>query len=210
LPSTTAAADHPFCPLLGHASVLGVATSRNLLKDWNISPNLKKALNEISSLSNDAKESILLDSADQLCTRQVGLSETLPHKNFILGNGRIFPIEGASLVREDIDLLLSIELERAKAVLRLLERHITVQGSGDFANVTRVVSYLSIEAESSISRSGITGLVNDLVKNSAEDVAPLYLSWNGAAETSLQVRIPGFQLVLQICALIQFNTRTNR
>jgi hypothetical protein len=188
LPSTRQAAGSTLCPLFAHASLIGTASLQRVLADWNELMTLESILQKLPELSSEAQNMIASDSTKKLCSIQRYLSESLPSDNFILGNGRTFPLEmGGRITRDDIDLLLFVEIKRAKAVTKLLAKHLSWEGVEDYATVARIVSYLSVEAESK-SRTNIATLLSEL-EGELSDLSALHLSWDSDDDTeeSLQV-----------------------
>ena len=199
LPSTRSSAESAICPLLANARVMGVsklkdllgsvslpldgATVETLLKDVDVSSEVRQQI--ISSIGEGnpcwGPPSFLSDNR-------------LPAQNVVVANGRVYEIDdGASIAEEDIDLLLSIELKRSKAVTSVLRKSIDFSDPGDATVVSDIATFLATQEGEG--KSGRMQLIENFEKLEATaELAsnPLRFSWNTEPvdnEDALQVRL---------------------
>jgi hypothetical protein len=198
LPSRSSAAAVAFCPLFAHASLFGDVTSlKTMLEEGSRLLSADEAftvdylLDTVPDLSNDVREKILTSSkaANSSC-----LNPKFPQKpepNVVLANGRVFPLEGATIEKDDIELLLSIEMRRAKVVTKLLEKHVSFSQPSDSECVSRVATFLAqAESASPVPRVDPKDSIERLEASSEIESNPLHFSWNtnqGADDENLMV-----------------------
>lgn len=182
LPSTVEAAESALCPLFAHASSIGVSKLLQALKD--VSCEFSTIDSAISKLALPDEVAVTLRKSVH-CSSQAYLQKPLPSTNFVTGNGRYYDLTGRGLNRRDVELLLSVESKRADKVARMLHDFSPEKDAANHLAVSRVATFLSVEAESPKSRTDAVGILTTL-KEEAKDV--LYSSFNEVSdEEDMQV-----------------------
>jgi hypothetical protein len=183
LPSTASAAKSPICPILSYASLLGSSSVKAAIDKFSIAADTSTSediLNSLPDVSSEVRERILSGATDGPCSSSKYLDWELPAKNFILGNGRLFAVDEESTVgQEDIELLMTMELERAKAVAALLKELVASDPSTAFDAISRATSFLAVSgADSSLDRLTLDQPILDLEKELEIDENPLRFTWD--------------------------------
>ena len=183
MPSTPSAARHTLCPLLSRASVIGHTLIKSVI-DIALSASggsleLKDLLKSLPGLSDEAREQVLSSAVDGPCAdTEYLLQAELPSKNFILGNGRFYSIDGNSLTDEDIELLITLEFELAKAVTGMLEDFASATTPSGFDAATRVTAFLAVAAaKSTVDRVSMDQRILELEQELELEENPLRLTW---------------------------------
>jgi hypothetical protein len=183
MPSTISAAKSALCPILAHASLLGASSVRAAVEKVSLAEDnlaLEDILNSIPGVRSEARELILSGAVDVPCSSSKYLGEELPAKNFILGNGRLYAVDDASAIgQEDIELLMTMELERAKAVAGLLKDFVSPDRSTAFDTISRATAFLAVAgAESSVDRLSLDQHILELEEELEIGDNPLRFTWN--------------------------------
>jgi hypothetical protein len=183
LPSTASAAKSALCPILSFASLLGSSSVMAAVDKFSLATDslaLEDLLNSLPDVSSEVRERILAGAVDGPCSSSKYLDGELPAKNFILGNGRLYVVDDATTVgQEDINLLMTMELERAKAVAALLKEFVAPDPSTAFDAISRATAFLAVAgAESSVDRLSLDEPILELEEELEIDENPLRLTWN--------------------------------
>lgn len=183
LPSTSSAAKSALCPILSYASLLGSSSTMAAIDKFSLaadSSTLEEILNSLPDVSSEVRERILIGAIDGPCLSSKYLDGELPAKNFILGNGRLYAVDEDSTVRqEDIELLMTMELERAKAVAALLKDFVASDPSTAFDAIARATAFLALSgADSSLDRLTLDQPILDLEEELEIGDNPLRFTWN--------------------------------
>lgn len=184
LPNTANAAASAICPLLAQGSLLDVDNMQAILSEYS-----KLRLSDL--VTDDAE---LLEFASRVLPRELReriFSSEKPmackgsnvpksgSSDKIVANGRVFSLDDSVLEKEDIELLLSMELKRAKAVTMLLKGVIEFKSPSDVEAISRVAAFLAIsEVSSSSNRILVEDIFAQLDALSETNENPLHFSWN--------------------------------
>jgi len=149
LSSTKSAPESSLCPLLASAHLLGSSKVQELVGfalQHVDSVSVEKLLAE-AAVSDEIRQQMLsnIEENNPWFNHPYLNEETLSVENAIVANGRVYEIDGASIDVGDIDLLLSVEMERSKAVTRLLRKHITLTSPSDTKVVSDVTTILAVQ-----------------------------------------------------------------
>jgi hypothetical protein len=92
----------------------------------------------------------------------------------------LYVVDDATTVgQEDINLLMTMELERAKAVAALLKEFVAPDPSTAFDAISRATAFLAVAgAESSVDRLSLDEPILELEGELEIDENPLRLTWN--------------------------------
>jgi hypothetical protein len=135
----------------------------------------------LPDVSSETRERILSGAnIDGPCSSSKYLDGELLAHNFILGNGRLYAVDEASNVgQEDIEILMTMELERAKAVAALLKEFVAPDPSTAFDAISRATAFLAVAgAESSIDRLSLDQPILELEEELEISDNPLRFTWN--------------------------------
>ena len=200
IPSTKEAAKSALCPIVSAgAGTVGASVIREVL-DWKMGDG---------GLSESTKK--LLDSIDSVagtlaCRATDYMEGEFPSKNFIVANGRFMNILGTSLDTVDVELLMSLDLERTKVVTKTLREFIPGLNS-PYDAVARTASFLST-ALSESSRSSPNDAILKIEESLHLKENPLRFSWNeqeGGSSKSLKVNKENIVLWgIDVCWLTTF------
>jgi hypothetical protein len=189
LPSTASAAKSPICPILSHASLLGSSSVKAAIEKFSLSADslaLEDLLKSLPDVSSETRERIMSGVIDGPCSSSKYLDGELPTKNFMLGNGRLYALdEESSVGHEDVELLMTMELERAKAVAALLNDFVAPDPSTAFDAISRATSFLAVSgADSSLDRLTLDQPILDLEEQLEIGDNPMRFAWNTESNKS--------------------------
>jgi hypothetical protein len=161
IPSTKSAASFSRCSIVAQAKQLGAATT----------------IDKLSTLKGDESK-LDASSKDSPCSQLNYLDEDLPSRNFLVANGRVLPIQGTALEMVDLDLLLSIDLQRTEAVTGLLKKHVAPDSSLYYDAVARTSTFLGTVDSKSSTRSNPEADILAMEADLGIEKNPLRFSWN--------------------------------
>ena len=157
IPSTSAAATSPLCPIFATASTVGA-------------DGVKEALENGSDLTDAA-------SSNSPCAQTAYLEGDLP-SNFLVANGRVYNIEGTSLDPSIyVELLLSIHMDHSTAVTKMVKDYVNADSPYDA--VARTTSFLSVAKAGAQGRSSPVDTILSIEKQLDIEDNPLRFAWNG-------------------------------
>jgi Thioredoxin-like domain len=141
VPASTAAAASALCPILAQASKISAAILKEVLaaflKDKSVSPT--RMIEAVPSLKTTF--ATISKSALEECRSLQPLNQTT-QENFITLNGRKFTIDNGTVIdRHAVDILVNLELKRAKAVTKLLRKGSSLSVDG----ISRAAAFLARE-----------------------------------------------------------------
>ena len=210
LPSSALASKSIICPIVSNAAHLGISAIEHLLDSITVShdiDDLENLLNTVDGLSEQVRTAILTSATgDGPCsTIKLRKQQHFSIGNAIAANGHVFPIEGNSVDHDDLELLLRLEIDRAKAVTNLLRPYVPLSNADSIDLVKKVAVFLMEEENS---RSGKRNNVNQNIERIASQLEskenPLHFSWNtDEGDESLQV------FFLAYSSFIDFLTNSN-
>jgi hypothetical protein len=179
VPSTTAT-NHPLCPIFANAGILGATTFKTLI-DAAIQhldfETIEALVDQIPDLDGDVKSQVT-SLANEECS-PAWQDWVAPANNFVVANGRFYALDNSpSLQRDDIDLLLSLDVARNKAVTKLVNVHLDNQSENYNDAIARIATFLALEQTSQSKRSDLVGAVQEAWKTAGEKQNPLMFSWN--------------------------------
>ncbi|KAL7581437.1 hypothetical protein ACA910_022018 [Epithemia clementina (nom. ined.)] len=183
LPSSKASAESPLCPVLAHAGQIGIETLKSLVALVMESSEEQTTLEDLIS-SMDQATGKMIASARNVCRSFFpdGTSESeKTHVPRIVCNGRVYEMGNNNVVKEDIDLLISLEMQRAAAVFDVLKDFLPEQANhGKIAeSVASVAQFLAMEQTKSTTREDVMAPVRRIEKKLelGED-ALMRFQWN--------------------------------
>ena len=152
--------------------------------------SLEEILGVIPGMSDDVRA--IITANESACSIKINLEGegNVPSRDFITANGRVFAPEGHMVKKEDLELLLSMELSKAKGVTKLLLPHLSFENNAQFDAVAQAFGYLvQQDSKEHQRRSDLEAAVLAIESEMGIDSNPLRFSWNdGDNGDSLQVR----------------------
>jgi hypothetical protein len=197
-PASPSAAENALCPIFAHASLFGGLRLKELMtwlamktEEEDFSVNIDTLLDELNA-TDEIRATIAstLTAKDAYCSKKFFSSTMLPFVgNTIIANGRHYSLEeNSSFGKGDLELLLSLELDRAKAVTALVrQQKVAFQSPRDSEKVARIATFLAMEAATdSSSRDGARAALHDTIEQvqsfrsevGTKEEYPLLFSWN--------------------------------
>jgi Thioredoxin-like domain len=210
MPSSTSTSKGALCPILAHAGLLGAPIVERLLHSVTLPQDidmLDSLLNAVDGISDDVRATILANSgADGPCaTMHYPSRPSWSFDNSLVANGRIFHVEGKSVVQDDLELLLSLEMSRTKAVTKLLRKYVALDNTNAVALVGNIASFLMGEESQGAKRYDIDDSIDHLSNQMDGSRNPLAFAWNteSSDESSpFQVSFPFSLLSLSASKLL--------
>ena len=171
IPSSESAAKAPLCPLLAGLGRVGSTYIQELLSNSGNAATLLELAESLGVKVNDSDRKACLDMSH--------LKKGIPYANFFVANGRVLPIQGTSVDKVDIELLLSIDIGRSKTVTKLLTPYLT-SPNVSFDAIAKTTSFLSVSAlDAKEKRSSPLADLKAIEKQIGLEVDnPLRFSWN--------------------------------
>lgn len=182
------------CGYFLNAGLIGAAGMKQLLSLDNVANLSMEELSEsLPSLSAEIKE-MISSSSSSACTKT---SETdLPFSNFLLANGRVYAPEPPTVAKDDVDLLIQIELPRSRAVTDLIGSDLSFEDKEYFDAISQTSVLLAMEhnkpRQSKLTRSDMVSEIIEFESEAKIEANPLRFSWNEDSDdkAGLQVREP--------------------
>ena len=193
LPGSTLASKSALCPILSNAARLGIPVIEQLLHTIPVSDGLddvSKLLDTMDGLSEDVRSTILKSATEDGPCSTITLKKQQHFSvgNAIAANGHVFPIEGNSIDHDDLELLLRLEMDQAKAVTSLLRQYVTFTNADSMELVGKVAAFLMEEVARGSKRVNINQNMARIATQLESNKNPLHFSWNAEAnDESLQV-----------------------
>lgn len=174
------------CGILSIASRLSIPVLRSVLARLEGTPSLANLLEDLD-VPDDLRLMIETNAKTDICLNKVYSDVSLPTA-FMIANGRVFPIETGSVpTREDVDLLLTMEFRRAKAVSELVK-------DASIEAISRAASFLALSESSTTRTHTDKSLAMSTLGDSwTSNDNPLRLVWK-ATES--------FTLAMHVCAVV--------
>jgi hypothetical protein len=191
LPSAASSTTSGLCTILAHASKFEVSSLLEILKREDISQmTAEKILDVIPGMSNDSARAFAI-SDESACSNLSYLKSDLPSSPFIVANGRIFVPEDAAVKKEDLEVLLNIEVNQAKGITKLMLPHLSFQDNAQFDAIAQTACFLAERNSKDEShRSDMEATVLEMEEALGIESNPLRFSWNEPLEVGgLKVRI---------------------
>lgn len=175
------------CSILGNAAIIGVDAIKTVLSQEGFA---NKSTDELIALmpelNTEQKESITTFSCSVSDS-----AELVPPTNFVSVNGKVYAPEQDSIAKDDIELLIDIELTRSKATTKLLS------GDGELsfddkkyhdAIAKASIFLVSAEGKGSASpRMDMVNLVIEMEKDENIESNPFRFSWNMEEQDELRI-----------------------
>jgi hypothetical protein len=185
LPSMASPAAISLCAVLSRAEEVGAASLIELLESLPDEPD--QIIEAVHGVSDDVKRSIM--SRTDSCATMPHFQEELPSSNFVAANGRVYSLDNASIGKDDIELLLTMELKRAKAVTKLLSPHLGFDEVSHYDAVAQAAVFLALSESDQESRSDIQASVRSIEDEMRLESNPFRFSWNQeSSDGELRVR----------------------
>jgi hypothetical protein len=175
----------PVCSIMANAGVIGADSLKNVLAQDGLTT---KSMDELLALipGLNAKQKVTISSF--ACSASVS-SELMPRTNFVAVNGKVYSPEQGLIAKDDIELLVDIELSRSKATTKLLSNQV----SFDDKNYHDAISKASIflvggdETDKSSSRMDMVHLVIEMEQDEEIENNPFRFSWNIEDQDELRI-----------------------
>jgi UDP-glucose:glycoprotein glucosyltransferase len=190
LPSTASSATIGLCTILAHASKLEVASLLETLKRDDISQMTVENILDIMPGMSDGNSRAAIISDASACSNLTYLESDLPSTPFVVANGRIFSPEDPVVNRGDLELLLSLELSKAKGITKLMLPHLSFRDNVQYDAIAQTASFLNEQkSKDERQRSYMEGMVLEMEGTLGIKSNPLRFSWNEPSDGVLKVRI---------------------
>jgi len=191
IPSKASDEARALCPILAYAGEVGAAAITLVLEKAATtegqSLTLEDYLSVAPGLSDSLKEKIRSDNTEGACSRLATLND-LPGENLVASNGMFYALKSSSLAKDDIELLLSLDLEFARAVTSYMKSDVPANTPEGCESISRATTFLAMEsAVAQSDRSGLEQEIMALEKKIGIDKNPLRFSWNDGESDQLQV-----------------------
>jgi hypothetical protein len=179
LPSTISSASSSLCSILTHANSFDAASlievlKLNTLAEMSTEDILKAIPAKVNAVE---RASILADTP--VCSSASYLEKELPPTPFITANGRVFSPEDGSLKMDDVELLLNLELGKAKGITKLLVSDLSFKDNVQYDAVAQASAFLAEQqSKSKDQRSDMESMVLNLEKAMGIESNPIRFSWN--------------------------------
>jgi UDP-glucose:glycoprotein glucosyltransferase len=190
LPNTASSATSGLCTILAHASKFEVASLLEILKRDDISQMTVETIFDIMPRMSDGNVRAAIISDASACSNLAYLESDLPSTPFVVANGRVFSPEDAAMNKEDLELLLSIEQNKAKGITKLILPHLSFRGNAQYDAFAQTASFLAEQnSKDKVHRSDMEGMVLEMEETLGIESNPLRFSWNELSDGDLKVRI---------------------
>jgi hypothetical protein len=152
---------------------------------------VEKILDVMPEMIDGNSRAAIISNASA-CSNLAYLKSDLPLAPFVAANGRIFSPEDAAINKEDMELLLSLELSKAKGITKLILPHLSFRDNLQYDAIAHTASFLSEQYSKDEShRSDMEGIVIEMEATLGIESNPLRCSWNEPSDGDLKVRIGG-------------------
>ena len=191
IPSKASDNAKALCPILANAREVGAPGLTKVLEKaasaGGTSLSISDLLEALPELSGYLKEKMQTDLNEGVCSRLATLKDP-PGDNLIVSNGLYYVLEGSSMAKDDVELLLSLDLGYSKAVTLYLKDNVSVADPEGCESVARCITFLAMEAAvAQFDRVGLEKEIIGLEKKLGVDENPLRFSWNEDGGNGLQV-----------------------
>lgn len=198
IPSKASDSAKALCPILANAGEVGATGLSKVLEKADAAAangttlSLDDLMAVIPDLGNSLKAKMQTDFSDGVCSRLITLKES-PGDNFVVSNGLFYALEGSTLAKDDVELLLTLDLTYSKTVTAYLKSDISSATPEGCESIGRCISYLAVEAAGvKTDRVGLEYEVEALEKKLGVDKNPLRFSWNQDGGDDLKLKITAF------------------
>lgn len=200
IPSSRSSAESPLASIFRRAGKFDISTLLALtvmtMRSGTVDEDgsmMRHFIANMHGLSVDVRNALFDAITEESTPAEPYLEQDLPAANFLLANGRVYVPDEMSVAKEDLELLLTMEMIRAKALTRLLRPHyLTEEGRGFHNAVGRSATFLGKQFSSSKSASR-TDIESELISLEKSDIKnPLHFVWNendGERKDRLQVKV---------------------
>ena len=192
LPGSAAASRSAFCPLFAHATSIGSNSLKTILKSVvDVSVSSDALLATIPNAGKELAHDFLSTATRKLCLEHGNVAEQ-GEGNFLTLNGRKFRLdEGIPFNGRTLELLLNLELNRAKAVTKLV-------GDGSRDAVSKTAAFLA--REESLAEGGYSEKRSSSFERIISD-EQLRFAWN--AESSPKSLLVRPRLSYPVCCPVE-------
>ena len=193
IPSKVTDAAKTWCPLLANAAEIGAdGLAKVLDAAVNKADGANVSLDALPELSDRLKQKMQADLANGACSKLPELTDS-PGDNLLVSNGLYYALEGSTITKDDVELLLSLDLDKSKAVTSYLKDHVSSDDPVGCEAMFRCIAFLALEAASStVDRVGLDKEILDLEKKLEVDDNPMRFSWNQDNSDQLQLSVAAF------------------
>jgi hypothetical protein len=191
IPSKATETSQALCPVLINAGELGAKKVESVLElavsKSGESFTAGDVLTWLSDVDEDLKGRLEAGLTEGPCSKLASFDISVG-SNLIVSNGLYYALEGNYITNDDIELLLSLDIDYTKAVTALLGEEVAVSSPDGCDAVARTTQFLAMEAASAqFDRIGLLDEIVALEKKLGVDENPLRFSWNSADSEELQV-----------------------
>jgi len=185
LPSTKASVATPLCQILRHAGYFSVSTLLSLFQLGKEGKSLSEMLETVTEIDGEVKRS-LVSKNDASESELQYLESSFPSQNFVVANGRAYFPQTPVISKDDIDLLLDIDLPKNKAVTQLLKPYLT--GDDKYHDAISKASAFLFEQDGSSQREDACGDAVQIEQDLPME-NPLRFEWNDKQTEELKVKV---------------------
>ena len=183
LPASAASSASPLCPVLAKAGLISLSTLRSAVKTAIESGEEVKTLDEFISDMDEGTGQLVKSSRNQCLSGFSYITDStdgglVPR---VVCNGRVYEMGDSDIMKEDIDLLVSLEIQRAAAVFDIFKDFVPEEVShGQIAeSVSGVAQYLAVEQTKTSNREDVMKPVRKLEKKlNMEEEVWMRFQWN--------------------------------
>jgi len=185
----------PLCAVLANAGVVGVDGIRSILSTGGIveTSSLDGILKLLPDLNEEEREKII-ETSFTTGSYNSWSNRAMPMDNFVSVNGKFYVPQEGEITKEDVGLLLGMEIGRSKATTRLLQDHLVFNDENNnkyFEVISKVSAFLANQF-SQASKGERLDMVHEVVRiEEEEDIKdnPFRFAWNMDDATEQQLRI---------------------
>lgn len=191
LPGTTSSTSRSLCTILYYASSFDAESLFELLRREDVAEMSIESI--LNSMPADADTRALILADTPACSSLSYLENELPLTPFISANGRVFTPEDGSVNKEDLKLLLDLEMGKAKGTTKLLSSGLIFENNAQYDAVAQAAAFLAEQqSKSQGKRSDMESMVLNLENAMGIESNPLRFSWNDENDDgdSLKVSLP--------------------
>mmetsp|Transcript_4454 Transcript_4454/g.6909 ORF Transcript_4454/g.6909 Transcript_4454/m.6909 type:complete len:1653 (+) Transcript_4454:54-5012(+) len=182
------------CSILSNAGILDVERIKIILSQEGI---LEKSIDDIITSVADIDGTIREKLSSFNFAKSWTRGNRVPPANFVCVNGKSYAPEEGALSKDDIELLLSMEISRSKATTKMLSNHLSFDTSNKkyFEAISKASIFLARQFSKSEKGKGKRmDMVNEVIELEKEeklDNNPLRFSWNmdDSEELKMQVSV---------------------
>lgn len=193
VPSKASESSKALCPIFAKAGELGanalMTALETALSKYEAGFSTVDIMNSIPGLSDEMRRTMNTDVAEGHCSRLASF-EAVTADNLIVSNGLYYDLNENSVTKDDVELLLSIDLDIATATRAYLSGHVSHDSAEGCDSISRIVAFLASEmASAQFDRVGLEEEIRGLEKAYGVEENPLRFAWNKRGNNDLEVHM---------------------